>query len=119
MKIQRNKIFVALIIICLIFGLLNIIIFNKKYDLNFVDQLVDSIVEIPNESKMEKLLSYKTYHSVDASFSLHYHSCLWVIYEKHPKLFLKYRNGKYKDTIEKVIMHGKEIFTDGYPKGRN
>ncbi len=94
-------------------------IFDKPYELKFVDQLVDSILESPGEEKMESLLSYKTYHSVDASFSLHYHACLWIIYKKHPNLFLNYSKGKYKNTIKKVITHGEGMFEDVYPNGRN
>lgn len=121
-KIDRiSKILVSLAIAFLIYtalGLVKIAFFDNDYDIRFVDSLVDSILENPDESKMEQLLAYKTRHSVDASFSLHYHACLWVIYKKYPKLLLKYRNGHYRNTIEKVIERGEGYFQDFYPNGR-
>jgi len=93
--------------------------FQQSYDIYVVDQLTDSVLASPNEKQLERLLSYKRYHSVDAAFSLHYHACLWVIYQEVPQLFTRYIRGEYNDTVHKVINHGKEMFSDCYPNGRD
>ncbi|MCI5125963.1 MAG: hypothetical protein D3925_16215, partial [Candidatus Electrothrix sp. AR5] len=86
--------------------------FQQSYDIYVVDQLTDSVLASPNEKQLERLLSYKRYHSVDAAFSLHYHACIWMIYQKYPLLFTRDIRGKYNDTFQKIINHGKDMFSD-------
>jgi hypothetical protein len=93
-------------------------IFEQYYDLKFVDQLADSIIEHPDESKVKELLLYQRYHSVDASFSLHYYATIWFVNEKHPDLLLKYRKGRYQNILERMVKEGAACFADYYPQGR-
>ncbi|XOF33748.1 MAG: hypothetical protein ACL93V_00135 [Candidatus Electrothrix sp. YB6] len=112
------RIILAAISICCALLILSIAVFQRPYNMNFIDQLTDSLLTAPDEQQLDRLLSYRRYHSVDAAFSLHYHACLWAVYTKYPEFFLRYTKGRYENIVHEVITQGEEMFADFYPDGR-
>jgi len=84
-----------------------LVLSQQKYQTSEVDKMVETINKSGGDvEEIKRLIKYKNWHSVDASFSLHYHANLYKVYLKFPQE-LKSLQDSYPDLIEKVIKRGR------------